>query len=227
MADVPQIAVAAVDFRAAGFDRNAVLFRIVQTILARLQRPLPPGCDDLELGSKSLVGQFKAHLIVALPGATVRDGGGALAQRNFHLMLRDHRPRQRSPQQVFVLVDRSCLERGEHVAGQKLFAQVLDNDFAGAGGIGLLHHGLDVVALSHIADHGDDVIGIVFLEPRNNDRGVESAGIGKHNFLRHKHSLRAGARRRRAADIKSLFEREDGFPPAHKRSSGLNQSPRR
>src|SRR5580658_6198295 len=97
MADVPQIAVAAVNLGAARLNLNPVLLGVIQAILARLRRPLPPRRDDLQLRSQRLISQFKSHLIVTLARASMRESRRAFAQRNFHLMLRNHGTSERSP----------------------------------------------------------------------------------------------------------------------------------
>src|SRR3954452_14934721 len=113
-------------------------------------------------------------------------------------MLCNYRTGERSPQQILVLINRARFEGREDVSRQELLAQVLDNDLAGPGLIRLIDDRLDVIALSHIADHGDHVVGIVFLQPWNDDRSVESTGVSKNHFFRHVRSSRAGARRRPA-----------------------------
>ena len=57
-----------------------------------------------------------------------------------------------------MLVNCSGLERGKNIAGQKFLAQVLDNNFAGAGLVRLFNDCLEVVALAHIGNHGDHVV---------------------------------------------------------------------
>ncbi len=188
VADVQQVAVAAVDLLAALRHRNAMRLGILQAIFARLQRPLAPRHDDLQLRSQRLVGVLEAHLVVALAGAAVRDGGGAFLQRALHLVLGDDRPRQRGAQQVLVLVHRARLDRREDVVGQELLPQVFDDDFARAGLVGLLDHGIEVVALADVGDEGDDVVVVVFLQPRNDDGGVQPSRICKDNFFTHEHS---------------------------------------
>ena len=81
VADVQQVAVAAVDLLAALRHRNAVRLGIFEAVFARLQRPLAPRHNDLQLRSQRLVGVLEAHLVVALAGAAVRDGGRAFLQR--------------------------------------------------------------------------------------------------------------------------------------------------
>src|SRR5439155_8315344 len=80
VADVPQIAITAVNFLPAGGHRNSAFLGIVETVFSRLEIPLPPGRDDFKFRSQGLVCQFEADLIVALAGAAMRDRGRALAQ---------------------------------------------------------------------------------------------------------------------------------------------------
>jgi len=80
------------------------------------------------------------------------DGRSAFAQRNFHLMFRDHGPRQRSAEQILVLIHRARLQRGPNVAGQELFPQIFDHYFAGSGLVRLADDGFDVVSLPHVGD---------------------------------------------------------------------------
>jgi hypothetical protein len=87
-----------------------------------------------------------------------------------------------------MLVDGARLQRREDVAGQKFFPQIFDDDLAGASLVRFLNDGLNIVALSNVANHRDDVVRIVFLQPWNDDRSIESTGIRKHNFLRHERS---------------------------------------
>src|SRR6266850_1573376 len=139
---------------ADGGDRNSVPLGIVQAILARLQLPLSPGRNDLQLRRQRLVSVLEAHLIVSLAGAAVGHSGCAFVECNLDLMFRDHGSGQRSPQQVLVFIHCSCGECGKHVVGQKLLAHVAHHDFSGAGCVGLAHYGLEIVTLANVGDHG-------------------------------------------------------------------------
>jgi len=44
--------------------------------------------------------------------------------------------------------------------------------------------GFEIFLLADVADHGDNFAAIIFLEPRDDDGGVQSAGIGEYNFFR-------------------------------------------
>src|ERR1035438_4622311 len=74
--DMQQVTVAAVDLLTALRYLNTMRFRILQTVLARLQRPFAPRHNDLQLRRERLISMLEAHLIVALAGTGVRDRGG-------------------------------------------------------------------------------------------------------------------------------------------------------
>ena len=188
VAQVPEIAIAAVNFLAARSHRNAALFRIVEAIFTRLQIPFAPRRDHFQLGSQRLISHLEAHLVVALSGATMADGRCAFAQCDFNLMFRNHRTRERGAEQVFILINRARFQRRPDIASQKLLAQIFDHDLAGSGFIGLVNHRFDVISLAHVGDHGDHFIGIVFLEPWNDDGGIKPARVGENNFFRHARS---------------------------------------
>ncbi len=63
------------------------------------------GAITCKLRRERLVGQLEADLVVALAGAAVRQRVASGGQRDFHLLLRQQRPRDRSPQQILVLID--------------------------------------------------------------------------------------------------------------------------
>src|SRR5437879_630913 len=126
VAHVPEIAVAAVNFFAAGGYLNAVLLCVIEAILPGLEIPLAPRGDHFQLWGESLVSEFEADLIVPFAGATVGDGGGALLKGNFDLVLGNYRAGERCSQQIFMLVDGACLQRGENICGKKFFPEVFD-----------------------------------------------------------------------------------------------------
>ena len=97
------------------------------------------------------------------------NGGCAFAVRNFHLVFGDYRTRQRCPQQIFVFVHGARLQRTKHVFSQEFLAEILYNHFAGPSGICFFNHGFEVISLADVANHGDHIVGIIFLQPRNDD----------------------------------------------------------
>ncbi len=87
-----------------------------------------------------------------------------------------------------MLVNAARADKLPKVLRDKLLAQILDVDFGGAGLAGLLlKAGELLAALSDIATHRDHIAAVIFLEPRNYDRGIEAARVGEGHFLRFGH----------------------------------------
>src|SRR5436305_15278528 len=103
-------------------------------------------------------------------------------------MLGNYRAGHRRSQQIFMLVHGTRLQRGENVAGEEFLTQVFDYDFAGASLVRLLDNGLNIVSLTNVCDHRDDVIGVVLLQPRNDDGHIKTSGISEYKFFRHERS---------------------------------------
>src|SRR5208283_1744749 len=87
-----------------------------------------------------------------------------------------------------MFIHRAGLDRREDVVSQKLEPQVFDNHFARAGFVSLLDDRVEVVTLADVSDESDHVAVIVFLQPRNDDGGVQPSGISKDNFFTHWYS---------------------------------------
>ena len=45
------------------------------------------------------------------------------------------------------------------------------------------HDACGIGALANIRGHGNDLAAIVFLEPRDDDGGIQPAGIGENDFV--------------------------------------------
>src|SRR5262249_34506766 len=165
VAQVPDVAVAAVDVLLALLDRNAVLFGVSDGVFARIDVPLAPGSDDLQVRSNGLVGQLKADLIVAFAGAAVGKAVGPELQSQFRLALAQDRPRHRSAQQIGVLVYRSGPQRWPDVVADKFLAQVFDIGGRSAGSQRFLAGRFEIFLLADVANHGDHFAAVVFLEP--------------------------------------------------------------
>ena len=116
VADVPQVAIAAVNLLPACGDRKfRASRRSRDSLRATSESHSRQGAMTFSSRSQRLVRQFEADLIVALSGAAVRHRSRTLAERHFHLMFGNHRTRQRSAQQILVFVHRACPQCGEHV----------------------------------------------------------------------------------------------------------------
>src|SRR5262249_27597149 len=71
VAEVPDVAVAAVDVFLALLDGDVVFLGVGDRVFARVDVPLAPRCYDLELRGDGFVSQFEADLVVAFASAPV------------------------------------------------------------------------------------------------------------------------------------------------------------
>src|SRR5262249_4438414 len=91
--------------------------------------------------------------------------------------------------------------------------------------MGFFRHLVHIIALADICDHRDDFAVIILFQPRNDDGGIQSSGIGQYNFLTHDCSLKGSdAARNPAVKVKSLFARAYGSPPDRKPLNRENRS---
>src|SRR3546814_9505416 len=95
--DVQQVGVGGVGRLAvlAARDRDLVLLGILDEGRTRVQVPLAPGGDHLDVWLQRVIAQLEADLIVALAGGTVGDLVGADLLGDPDLALGDPRPRDR------------------------------------------------------------------------------------------------------------------------------------
>ena len=182
--EMPQVLVLRIVRLAVDLQRDIVRLGVVDLLLAGLDAPLTPRGDDRHLRRKRLDRQLETHLIVAFARAAVADRVRTLGQRDFNNPLGDHRPRKRRAQQIFALVHRARLHRGEDVVLDEFLLQILDIQLGGAGLDGLLLQAVQLGALTHVARHGDNLaVVVILLQPRDDDRGIQTAGIGQHDFF--------------------------------------------
>ena len=88
-----------------------------------------------------------------------------------------------STQQIF-FVNSAGLERRNDEIVNKLIGDVLDVDLTCTGLDCLFLQALKLVSLTYVAGYADDFgVIVVFLEPRNNDRCVQTAGICEYYFF--------------------------------------------
>src|SRR5678815_4325562 len=64
-----------------------------------------------------------------------------------------------------------------------------------AGGIRLVDHSVEIVALADVTHVRDDVRGIVLVQPRNDYRCIQPARVGENDFVTHSQYLRPEPRR--------------------------------
>ncbi len=105
MAEVPDVAVAAVYVFLALFDLHVVFCGVGDGVFARIDVPFAPGSDDLYVWSDGFVSQFESHLVVAFSCAAVREAVGAELKSEFGLAFAKDGPGHRSPEEISVLID--------------------------------------------------------------------------------------------------------------------------
>src|SRR5262245_662678 len=182
--EVPDVAVMAVDFFAAGRDRNPALVGVIDSVLARYDVPFAPGRDHRHFGREGFEGQFKTDLIVSFARASVGQRVAAGKLRDLDLAFGDDRTGEGSAEQVFVLVDGAGAQCGPDVFGDEFVAQIFDVNFRRARGDGLLLQAGQLFALPDVGGDRDYFAVIVLFQPGNDDRGVESAGIGQRDAFK-------------------------------------------
>ena len=139
----------------------------------------------MDVGLQRIGGQFEADLVVALAGRAMRDRVGADLLGDLDQLLADQRAGDRGAQQIDALIGGVGAEHREDVVAYELLAQVLDEDVLrlDTEQQRLLAGGLQFLALAEIGGEGHDLAVIGGLQPFQDDRGVEAAGIGEHDLV--------------------------------------------
>jgi hypothetical protein len=162
-----------------------VLLGELEQLGARGELPFAPRRDHLDVGLERIIGELEADLVVALAGGAVGDGVGAGLARDLDLALGDQRPGDRGAEQVLALIERVGAEHREDEVAHELLAYVVDEDVLGldAEQLGLLARRRQLLALAEIGGESHDLAAIGGLQPFQDDRRVEPAGIGQHDLL--------------------------------------------
>src|SRR5206468_8039536 len=116
----------------------------------------------------------KAHLIVALTGGAVGDGVGTLFSGDIDLRLGNQRPGNRGAQQIGSFVDGIGAQHGKDVLLDEFFPQVADDGFARTGFNRFTANRLQILALTEVGTESDNLTAVLFHEPTQNNRSVQS-----------------------------------------------------
>ena len=127
----------------------------------------------------------------------MRNRIGLFAPGNLDQSLGDQRTGDGSAQQVFAFVEGIGAKHRKHEVAHELFAQVFDIDLFHAEFFGLGACGFELFTLTDIGGEGDDLAAVGVLQPFEDYRGVEAAGIGENYFLDLGHGV-SGVRLKRA-----------------------------
>ena len=171
-------------------DRDLVRLGELEEPSAGGEVPFAPRRDDADRRVERIGRELEADLVVALAGGAVGDGVGAGRLGDLDEALGDQRAGDRGAEQVEALVLGVGAEHREDEVADELVAQILDVDVLGlhAEELGLAARRLELLALAEVGGEGDDLAAVLGLEPLEDDRGVEAAGIGEHDLLRRRHS---------------------------------------
>ena len=161
VAQVPDVAVAAVDILLGLIHGNIVRLRVSDRFFARIDFPFAPRRDDGQFRRERFGGKLEPHLVVTFARAAVSNSIGAELLRELHLPFREQRTPERCAEQIFMFVNGAGAERRPDVAGNKFLAQVFDIGGACAGGESFFVRGLKILFLAQIADHGDHFAAVI------------------------------------------------------------------
>src|SRR6202142_4545383 len=101
MAQVPDVAIAAVDVLFALLHGHVMRLCVGYRLFARDDVPFAPRRDNFQLRRESFACRFEAALVVALAFAAMRNGIGSYLLCDWLLPLRDQLSRERSADCVF------------------------------------------------------------------------------------------------------------------------------
>ena len=187
-ARMQHVGVHAVAFGALG-NRNAIgLGECVQSRAAH-EIPFTPRGDDPDGRIEGLGGKFEADLVVALAGGAVGDGVGTFLVGDLNESLGNERTGDGSAEKVPVFIDGGGTDHGEDEVSGHFLTQVENVGFLGAGLVSFLFNAGEILGLTEVGRHGDDVAVVGVDEPFENDGSVEAAGIGEDDFAGITHNV--------------------------------------
>ena len=126
--------------------------------------------------------QLEANLIVALAGAAVANRVCAFLERNIYDALCDDRAREGSTEQI-LLIGCARLDGRNDIVINKFLGQILDVQLGSAGLERLLLQTVQLSTLTDVAGNRDDLAAVMLLEPRDQYRSIQTAGICQNNFV--------------------------------------------
>ncbi len=111
------------------------------------------------------------------------DGVGAFSARDINLLLRDHGARDRGAEEIVTLVHGVGANQRKNEIARELLAQIDQMKFARAGLERLFFEADGFFGLPDFGAKRDDLASELVLDPAQDHRGIEPAGIGEHHFF--------------------------------------------
>ena len=106
----------------------------------------------------------------------------AFLERNIYDALCDDRAREGSAEQV-LLIGCARLDGRNDIVINKFLGQILDVQLGSAGLERLLLQTVQLSTLTDVAGNRDDLAAVMLLEPRDQYRSIQTAGICQNNFV--------------------------------------------
>ena len=111
------------------------------------------------------------------------NGVRTFLQGDLYKALRDAGTCVAGAQQI-VFIDSARFHTGNDIVIHIFIRQIQDIELGRTGLLCLLFQALELIRLSHIAGNGNDfAVVVVFLQPRDDDGGIQTAGICKNDLF--------------------------------------------
>ena len=182
MAQMPQVLILGVVGLLVDLQRDVVRLSVRDLLFAAVQLPETPRSDNVHLRCECMDRQLETNLIVALAGAAVADRVCAFLESNIYDALCDDRAREGSAEQV-LLIGCARLDGRNDIVINKFLGQILDVQLGSAGLERLLLQTVQLSTLTDVAGNRDDLAAVMLLEPRDQYRSIQTAGICQNNFV--------------------------------------------
>ncbi len=164
-------------------NRHAMGFSISHFILSGLHIPDSPGSDNLHMGSQGLDGQFETDLVIAFTRGAMADGIGPVFLCHVHQAFADERTGKRSAEKVFPFILAVGLKHFVSVLFNKFLPHVQGLCHGCAGSESFFMNRIEILGLPQVHRAGNDFAAIIFFQPGNDDRSIQTTGISKNHFF--------------------------------------------
>ncbi|MNW57186.1 hypothetical protein D3C74_349700 [compost metagenome] len=182
-----QVAVHRIWLSRRGLNRNAVRFRIgdhfrpAGELAAELFEP--PRRNHLDAWRQGRCVQFEAHLVISFAGRAVGNSRCSFSDGDVHHTLRNQRTGNACAKQVLTLIQSARLEHRVDEVTREFIAKIIDVDLRRAGCEGFFLQAIQFFLLADIGCKSNNLRIIGFFQPFQNNRGIQPAGVGEHNFF--------------------------------------------
>ena len=180
---MPEVLVLGIVGLAVDAQGHVVCLGIVDLLVTGLDAPLTPGGDDRHVRGEVLDRQLEPDLVVALAGAAVDDGVGALLQGDLHKTLGDAGARVAGAEQI-ILINGARLHAGDDIVIHIFIRQIEHVQLGRAGLQSLLLEAFQLVRLADVAGYRDNLtVVVILLQPGDDDGSIQAAGIRQNDFF--------------------------------------------